>query len=85
MTLPNLPGSGHLTHKDNMDHLTAHAIAASCARVPGAVPMWEDPVPPWVFAGRMVTVREMADLIWPDDTADKTAFLLKWATWNEHN
>ena len=47
--------------------------------------MWEDPVPPWVFAGRIVTVREMADLIWPDDTADKTAFLLKWATWNEHN
>jgi len=63
-----------------MDSRTAQAIQAHTAPV-----MWEDPVPPWVFAGRMVTVREMADLIWPETCADKTAFLLKWATWNEHN
>lgn len=46
---------------------------------------WTTPHIPWVFAGRVVTVREMADLIWPSDEPAKTAFLLRWGQWNEHH
>lgn len=34
--------------------------------------------PTWMFAGRPCTVREFADRIWPEHTAEKTAFLLRW-------
>ena len=61
-----------------MDNHTAQEISAMSQA-------WTRPHIPWVFAGRIVTVREMADLIWPEDTADKTAFLLRWGNWNEHN
>ena len=61
-----------------MDAETAHAISSVSQA-------WTNPHIPWVFNGRVVTLREMADLIWPVDTADKTAFLLRWGTWNEHN
>jgi hypothetical protein len=31
-----------------------------------------------MFAGRSCSCREFADMMWPEDTAEKTAFLLKW-------
>ena len=71
-------GSVPTTHKDNMDsHLAQEISAISQA--------WTNPRIPWVFAGRIVTVREMADLIWSEDEPAKTAFLLRWGNWNEHN
>jgi len=73
MTQTNRHGSVPTTHKDNMDPHTAQEISAMSQA-------WTKPHSvAWVFAGRIVTVREMADLIWPDDTAEKTAFLLRWS------
>ena len=71
-------GSVPTTHKDNMDSHTAQEISAMSQA-------WTNPSIPWVFAGRIVTVREMANLIWPEDEPAKTAFLLRWGNWNEHN
>ena len=34
--------------------------------------------PTWVFNGQTCTVREMADMIWPTDSPEKTHFLLKY-------
>jgi hypothetical protein len=78
MTQTSRHGSVPTTHKDNMDSHTAQEISAMSQA-------WTRPHIPWVFAGRIVTVREMADLIWSEDSADKTAFLLRWGNWNEHN
>ena len=51
-------------------------------------PTWmvtpRDPYPTWMFAGRPCTVREFADFVWPEDHAQKTAFLLKWADFFAH-
>ena len=79
MIQTSLPGSVPTMHKANMDTNLAQEISAMSQA-------WTKPHSvAWVFAGRIVTVREMADLIWPDDSADKTAFLLRWGNWNEHN
>jgi hypothetical protein len=35
--------------------------------------------PKWMFNGVMMSVLEMANTIWPEDCADKTAFVLKYS------
>jgi hypothetical protein len=35
--------------------------------------------PVWVFAGRPCTVDQFADMIWPEECAEKTHFRLKWS------
>lgn len=33
----------------------------------------------WMFNGRMVSFKEFVELVFPEDTAEKTAFILKYA------
>jgi hypothetical protein len=35
--------------------------------------------PKWMFNGTMMSVIDMANSIWPEDCADKTAFVLKYS------
>jgi len=46
-------------------------------QAPSSQPLHEG-WPTWMFAGRPCTCREFADMVWAEDTAEKTAFLLQW-------
>ena len=37
------------------------------------------PTPKWMFNGKLMTFQEFVDLVFPNDTAEKTAFVLKWS------
>lgn len=37
------------------------------------------PVPKWMFDGKTMEFEEFVNSIFPEDTAEKTAFVLKWS------
>ena len=68
-----------LTHQNNMTQPDAwnHWPQGQAPVSSLGLPLHPGP-PTWMFAGRPCTVREFADRIWPEPTAEKTAFLLRW-------